>query len=74
MTQINVSKARQTLPQLLNRVYSGEEFVIVKNKIPIAHLIPVKKERVVKKKIDLKVFGMWKTKWPKSKSSVDIVN
>lgn len=76
MTQINVSDFRQNLPNYLNRVFAGEEFLIVKNKIPVAHLNPVKKEKVVlrKRKILPEVFGMWKDRWPASKSSVDIVN
>ena len=71
MTQINVSTARQTLPQLLNRVFNGEEFVIVKNKIPIAHLIPVKKEKIVKKRI---LPGATKLMAHLKGDSVDIVN
>ena len=62
------------MPQLLNRVFAGEEFLVVKNKIPIAKLSPIKKESVFKRKIDPGVFGMWKNRWPKSKSSADIVN
>ena len=76
MTQISASQARQDFLQLLNRVYAGEEFLIVKNKIPMAHLNPVRKEKtaVKKRKILPEAFGMWKDRWPKSKSSVDIVN
>lgn len=76
MTQISASQARQDFLQLLNRVYAGEEFLIVKNKIPVASLNPVKKEKKVikKRKILPEAFGMWKDRWPASKSSVDIVN
>ena len=36
---------------------------------------PIGKEKSDRKKrIDPKVFGMWKNRWPKSMSSVDIVN
>lgn len=76
MIQISASAARQQLPQLLNRVFAGEEFVVVKNRIPVATLSPVRKEKQVirKRKILPEAFGMWKNRWPKSKSSVDIVN
>lgn len=49
MIQINISEARQTLPSLINRVYQGEKFVIVKNKIPIAQVIPVQKKIILRK-------------------------
>lgn len=76
MTQISASQARQELPSLLNRVFAGEEFEIVKNKIPFANLVPVKKKMEVlkKRRILPEAFGMWKDRWPASKSSVDIVN
>lgn len=45
MRQISISQARQTLPSLVARVYGGEEFTIVKNKIPAAMLVPVGKNR-----------------------------
>lgn len=63
MTQISVSQARQNLSQLLNRVFAGEEFLLVKNNIPVAHLTPVRKERVVKKRIlpgATKLLAHWK--------------
>jgi len=75
MTQISVSQFRQNLPSFMDRVYAGEEFLVVKNKIPMATVIPVKNEKkITKRKIDPKIFGMWKNRWPKSMSSVDIVN
>ena len=40
MQQISVSDARQQLPSLINRVFAGEEFVISKNNLKIAKLIP----------------------------------
>lgn len=53
MILVNISQARQTLPSLVDKVYQGEEFVIVKNKIPVAQLIPVtsKKIKIQKKAI-----------------------
>lgn len=46
MIQVNISQARQTLPSLVNKVYQGEEFVIVKNKIPVAQLIPIVNKKI----------------------------
>jgi len=76
MTIISISFARQNLPELVNRAYQGEDFLVVKNKIPVAIITkPVKAEKkMIKRKIDPKVFGMWKNRWPENKSSVDIVN
>lgn len=48
MNQINISQARQILPSLINRAYQGEEFIIIKNKIPVAQIIPVDKKTVLK--------------------------
>lgn len=50
--QISISQARQNLPQLINRVFNGEEFIITKNKIPAALLTIIGKKQ--KKKIDKK--------------------
>ncbi|MBI2587673.1 hypothetical protein HYW29_02610 [Candidatus Amesbacteria bacterium] len=76
MTQISASQARQDFLQLLNRAYAGEEFLVTKNKLVMAKISPVKKEKTVKfkRRILPEAFGMWKDRWPKSKSSVDIVN
>ncbi len=71
MTQISVSQARQQLPQLLNRVFGGEEFLIVKNRIPVANLTPVKKERVIKRRI---IPGATKLMAYLKGDSVDILN
>ena len=49
MIQISISEARQILPSLINRVYQGEEFIIVKNKIPVAQITPVGKKMVLSK-------------------------
>lgn len=46
MIQVNISQARQTLPTLVDKVYQGEEFVIIKNKIPVAQLIPVTNKKI----------------------------
>lgn len=54
MTTVTISQARQNLPSLINRVYAGEEFLIVKNKIPMAQISPVKK-RQKKKKFSRKI-------------------
>ena len=77
MNVISISHARQNLPELVNRVYKGEEFLIIKNKIPMAHLNPVKKvKKVIKKRIILpEVFGMWKNRKDfKGLSTVEIAN
>ena len=74
MMQISVSQARQDFLKLANRVYAGEEFLVVKNKIPMMILKPVKIKKAMKRKIDPKMFGMWKDRWPKNKSSVEVVN
>lgn len=41
MQQVTVSGAREEWAQLVNRVFAGEEFLVVKNKIPVARLLPV---------------------------------
>ncbi|HJZ06206.1 hypothetical protein A2634_02040 [Candidatus Amesbacteria bacterium RIFCSPHIGHO2_01_FULL_48_32] len=75
MTQINASQARQDFLQILNRAYAGEEFLVTKNRIVMARISPVRKEKkIVKRRILPEVFGMWKDRWPASKSSVDIVD
>lgn len=38
MITVSVSYAREKLPELINRAYQGEEFLILKNKIPVARL------------------------------------
>ncbi len=63
MTQMNISQARQEFLQLINRAFVGEEFIITKNNLPMATILGVKKEKkAVKKKINLKAFGMWKNR------------
>ena len=75
MNQLSASQARQDFLKILNRAYAGEEFIVTKNNIVMAKISPVRKEtRKVKRKILPEAFGMWKDRWPKSKSSVDIVN
>lgn len=77
MITINVSQARQQFLELVNRAYAGEEFIIVKNKIPVAKIsavTPKKGKKKIKRKIPPGVFGMWKDRWPEGTSSVDIVN
>lgn len=49
MIQISVSKARQEFLELTNRVYAGEEFLVMKNKIPMLVMRPVKTEKAVRK-------------------------
>lgn len=76
MTQVSISKFRQNLPTYINRVFAGEEFEIMKNKLSVAVIVPA--SRIVKKakakKIPAEVFGTWKGRWPKTMSSIDIVN
>ncbi|MDP1722181.1 MAG: type II toxin-antitoxin system prevent-host-death family antitoxin [Candidatus Gottesmanbacteria bacterium] len=43
MQQVTVSWAREEWAQLVNRVFAGEEFLVVKNNIPVARLLPVEK-------------------------------
>ncbi len=78
MITMNVSQARQRFLEIANRAYAGEEFIVTKNKIPLLTISPIRKEKkiqkIFKRKIDPKVFGMWKDRWSKSKSSEEIVN
>jgi len=75
MTQVSVSDFRQNLPSYLDKVLAGEEFEVVRNRVPVARVSPAsRKAKKVVKKILPEAFGMWKDRWPKSKSSVDIVN
>ena len=63
MMQVNVSQARQDFLNLANRVYAGEEFLVVKNNIPMLTMKPIRKEKIDrKKKIDLSAFGIWKNR------------
>lgn len=62
MTQVNISQFRENLPSFMDRVYAGEEFLVMKNKIPMASVIPVRKEKISKKKIDLSAFGIWRNR------------
>lgn len=74
MNTVNISYARQHLPELVNRVFGGEEFVIVKNNIPVARVSKVSPGMIQKKKKKRMVtgaFGMWKDL---KGSTVDIVN
>lgn len=78
MVTVTISQARQDLPSLINRVYAGEEFLIVKNKIPMAQISPVKKrqmKKIFKRKILPEVFGMWKNRkeW-KGLSTIEIAD
>ena len=73
MITISISEARAKLPQLVNRTFAGEEFLIVKNQIPAAKLVAVnfKQTVQVKKKVLPEAFGMWKDL---KKDTVDIAN
>ena len=52
MITVSVSYAREKLPELINRAYQGEEFLILKNKIPVAKLTAVtRNEKAPVKKI-----------------------
>jgi antitoxin (DNA-binding transcriptional repressor) of toxin-antitoxin stability system len=75
MIQITISQARQNLPSVVDRALAGEEFVILRNRMPVVKISAVgKNKKVIKRRILPEVFGMWKNRWPKSKSSEDIVN
>ncbi len=76
---MNVSQARQRFLELVNRVYAGEEFLITKNKIPVLTISPIRKENKIKKtfkrKIDPKIFGMWKNRKDfKGMSTIEIAD
>lgn len=72
MTQVSASQARQNLPTLLNRAFAGEEFMIFKNKIHLANLVPAGKEkRLIKRRI---LPGATKLMSHLKGDSVDIVN
>lgn len=62
MIQVNVSELRQNLPTFINRVFTGEEFLITKNGLMVAKLTPAKNMiKKPKKRIVLpSAFGMWK--------------
>ena len=51
MTQVSLSDFRTNLPTYMNRVFAGEEFLVVKNKIPMGTMSPVRKEKIVKRQI-----------------------
>lgn len=48
MMTVTVSYARQNLPDLINRAFAGEEFIVVKNKIPMARMSPVGNKAIKK--------------------------
>jgi antitoxin (DNA-binding transcriptional repressor) of toxin-antitoxin stability system len=47
MIQISVSQARRDFLELANRIYSGQEYLVVKNKIPMLVMLPVKPEKPI---------------------------
>lgn len=49
MQQVTVSWAREEWAQLVNRVFAGEAFLVVKNNIPVARLLPVEKTTRVRR-------------------------
>ena len=77
MITMNISQARQRFLEIANRTFAGEEFVITKNKIPVLTISPIKKEKKfrVKRKINLRSFGMWKNRkeW-KGLSTIEIAD
>ncbi|HCM37469.1 MAG: hypothetical protein UV61_C0001G0103 [Candidatus Gottesmanbacteria bacterium GW2011_GWB1_43_11] len=73
MNTINVSQARQNFASLIDKVFAGQEYIVMKNNIKVAKIVPFEKKGK-KKKISWAAFGIWKDRWPESKSSVDIVN
>jgi len=72
MAQISVSQARQNFLQLANRVYEGEEFLVIKNGIQMLKMSPVRKEKIVTKRKILP--GATKLMSHLRGDSVDIVN
>ncbi len=71
MTQVNVSQFRQNLPSLLDRVFAGEELLILRNRIPMVTISRVKRDKVFKKRI---LPGATKLMIHLKGKSVDIVN
>ncbi|MEK9201167.1 MAG: type II toxin-antitoxin system prevent-host-death family antitoxin [Patescibacteria group bacterium] len=72
MIQLSVSQARNDFLKLANRVYAGEEIVVVKNGVKMMVMSPVKnKKRVIKKRI---LPGATKLMGHLKGDSVDIVN
>ena len=49
MIQISISQARQEFLELANRVYSGEEFLVLKNKIPMLMMQPIKSDKSIRR-------------------------
>jgi len=54
--QINIYEAKTHLSQLLNRVEQGEEITIARHGRPVARLVPVQRERPLRKP------GVWRGK------------
>ncbi len=45
MTKTTIHQAKTQLSRLLEQVESGEEVVILRGKVPVARLVPVKKPK-----------------------------
>lgn len=77
MTTVSVSYARQNFPQLVNRAYAGEEFLVVKNNIPVVTIqksVQINSDRSKKRALS-SVFGLWKDRPDmKGKTTIEIAD
>jgi prevent-host-death family protein len=44
VNSISIEEAQATLPDLIHRLRSGDEFVITENNLPVARLVPAPSE------------------------------
>ena len=79
-TIVSVTDFRDNLAEYLNAVrFEKQRIVVKKNRSIMAELVPPvsakdKTKKRKKRKILPEAFGMWRNRWPKTMSSVDIVN
>ena len=46
MTTVSLAEAQAHLPELLEKVAAGHEFVITQDNTPLAHMVPVRKDKL----------------------------
>lgn len=77
---VSVTDFRDNLADYLNAVrFENQRVVVKKNRNIMAELVPSKSvqsqiKKQIKRRVLPEVFGMWKNRWPKEMSSVEIVN
>jgi prevent-host-death family protein len=49
MSQVTITKAQTQLSQLIRKALAGEEVVIVKGKLPLVRLVPVRNGKTQRK-------------------------